>query len=439
VPAVPSRLVSLRRPVEFRFDEETIVAEKGEPIAFALVASGRFALSRSPKLHRPHGPYCLRGGCDGCVARVNGEPNVMTCLVPCEGGETVATQNVLGSRRVDLMQVTDWFFPEGIDHHHFLAGMPAASFVVQKLARHLAGVGRLPDKVREQPGRAQREEVDVLVVGAGPAGLAVALDIGSHRGVRMLVVDDGVAPGGSLRARGAAVPDVSGMRLYERTTAVGVYDDEVLLVRGDQPIVVRARALVLATGTHDGVLSFPGNDLPGVLSARAGALLARHAILLGPRVAIWGEGPYTRAFLEAARGQAEALVLPATASVAAEGNLHVSSIAVSEGGDGGRPSELGARPRHPPRRAWRRHPVDALLIEAPGAPSFELAEQAGANVVFDPNRGGYVPVTDVRGRALGSVWCAGELSGTGPDLSTIKQQAGLVARDVLASLASALR
>src|ERR1051325_10226045 len=140
-----SRLSLPRHPVELDFDREPTVAEEGEPIAFALIASGKVALSRSPKLHRPHGPYCLRGGCDGCILRVNGEPNVMTCLVPCRGGERVETQNVLGSRKMDLMQATDWFFPRGIDHHHFLAGVPAASYVVQKIARHVAGLGRLPD------------------------------------------------------------------------------------------------------------------------------------------------------------------------------------------------------------------------------------------------------------------------------------------------------
>ena len=80
------------------------------------------------------------------------------------------TQNVLGSRKVDLLQVTDWFFPQGIDHHHFMAGVPAASFVVQKVARHVAGLGRVPEEPHPD-GTARREEVDALVVGAGPAGL----------------------------------------------------------------------------------------------------------------------------------------------------------------------------------------------------------------------------------------------------------------------------
>src|SRR5689334_12132285 len=57
--AMARRLHPPRHPVEFELDGETIVAEKGEPLAFALIAAGQVALCRSPKLHRPHGPYCL--------------------------------------------------------------------------------------------------------------------------------------------------------------------------------------------------------------------------------------------------------------------------------------------------------------------------------------------------------------------------------------------
>src|SRR4051794_40760480 len=101
------RLAPPAHPVELELDGEILVAEKGDPLAFALLAAAKVARSRSPKPHRPHGPYCLRGGCDGCLARVNGEPNVMTCRVPCVGGEHIETQNVLGTRKVDLLQVTD--------------------------------------------------------------------------------------------------------------------------------------------------------------------------------------------------------------------------------------------------------------------------------------------------------------------------------------------
>jgi sarcosine oxidase subunit alpha len=412
-----SRLHPPRHPVEIELDGETIVAEKGEPIAFALVAAGHVALCRSPKLHRPHGPYCLRGGCDGCLLRVNGEPNVMSCLVPCQGGEKVSSQNVLGSRRVDLMQATDWFFPRGIDHHHFLAGVPAASYVVQKIARHVAGLGKIPDEPRPI-GTARRLELDVLVVGAGAAGLAVALALRASRSrPSVLVVDDGAHPGGSLLARGAPLPDLSSLDLYDRTTAAGVYEREVLLVRETEAIVVRPKLLVLATGAHDGVLPFAGNDLPGVIAARAAALLAQHDILIGERVGILGSGPYASAFLEHLGSRVKAVSVPLGASIIAEGRARLTAITVS-----------GEGPPHAKRA--HRHEVDALLVEAPGAPSFELAEQAGARVTFDAARGGYVPVADENGRALPWLWCAGELAGTGSSLSAIEEQARRVAADV---------
>ncbi|HKQ69413.1 MAG TPA: 2Fe-2S iron-sulfur cluster-binding protein [Polyangiaceae bacterium] len=401
--------------MEFDFDGESIVAERGEPLAFALIAADKLSLARSPKLHRPHGPYCLRAACDGCLARVDGEPNVFTCMTPCFGGERVETQNVLGSRKMDLLRATDWFFPQGIDHHHLLAGVPAASFVMQKLARHVAGLGRLPDETRPR-GQARRLKIDVLVVGAGPAGIAVTRELAGS-GLEVLLIDDGLVPGGSLLARNLAVPDLTGSTVWSRTTAAGVYERDVLLVRDDEAVLASPRALVLATGTHDGVLPFAGNDLPGVASARAGALLARHGIAIGRRVAVWGRGPYATSFLERTRGNVEAEVVPESANIAAEGHGRLTGVTVSER-----------------RGQKKRLEVDALLVEALGSPAFELAAQAGASVAFDATHRGYLPAKGEHGNAGEGLWCAGELAGTGTDPRAIEAQARAAAREVLRAL-----
>ena len=58
----PAASRPLGDPVEITLDGETLVAEQGEALAFALLAADKLALSRSPKLHRPRGPSCLRGG-----------------------------------------------------------------------------------------------------------------------------------------------------------------------------------------------------------------------------------------------------------------------------------------------------------------------------------------------------------------------------------------
>ncbi len=125
-------------------DGEPVVAERGEPAAVALLAAGHLALARSPKFHRPRGPACLRAACDGCLARVDEVPNVMTCRVPSTEGLRIETQNVVGSKDTDLLRMADWFFPEGMNHHELFAGVPGVQRVLQGFARRVAGLGRLP-------------------------------------------------------------------------------------------------------------------------------------------------------------------------------------------------------------------------------------------------------------------------------------------------------
>ena len=127
-------------------DGEPVQVERGEMLAGGLVAAGRWLLARSPKLHRARGPSCLRGACDGCTARVNGVPNVMTCLVNAAEGDSVETQNVLGSRDLDLYEATDVLFPQGFDHHRLLAGA-GTSRLLTHFARRMSGLGVLPEAV----------------------------------------------------------------------------------------------------------------------------------------------------------------------------------------------------------------------------------------------------------------------------------------------------
>ena len=257
------RLRPPRDPVTLHFDGETVVAERGEPAAVALLAAGHSVLARSPKFHRPRGPACLRAACDGCLARVDGEPNVMTCRVPAAEGTRIETQNVVGSRDTDLLRMADWFFPEGMNHHELFAGVPGVQRVMQAFARRVAGLGKLPQEVAlgargvaadgGRAGRRRGRRRDDGRGGARPAGTQ-----GRGRGRRP-------AWGGSLRALpgGARVgagprsvrgcPDVRAAspfacgRLRRRST------DEDVLVAGLEGIeVVSARTLVLAPGPTTG-------------------------------------------------------------------------------------------------------------------------------------------------------------------------------------------
>ena len=392
-----SRIRTLSDPVSITHDGEPLLVERGEMLAGALVAAGRLLLARSPKLHRPRGPYCLRGACDGCTARVNGVPNVMTCLVPAHAGDRIETQNVLGSRKFDLYEATDLLFPQGFDHHRFLAGA-GTSRLLTSFARRMSGLGQLPDAALPVVA-ATRREVDVLIVGAGAAGLSAAAVLGR----RALLVDDGLALGGSLAAldpghaaRLVQAAREAGARIEHSTTALLLSREPgtdpkraitALLEGPERASEVRCRFVLVASGAHDPTPGFGNNDLPGIFSARAALKMLRSGISIGPRVALVGDGRFARAFTEARR-QVGVFRFEAERVRRAKGQHGVTRLVYEEAG---KAKEIV---------------VSAIAVDGFGAPSTELLGQLGTRLRFDPERG-YLPELSADGLATDGVFAAG--------------------------------
>jgi sarcosine oxidase subunit alpha len=423
-----TRRRELQDKVMVSLDGRELPAERGEPLAAAFLAAGEKILARSPKLHRPRGAACFRGDCDGCIARVDGVPNVMLCRRRCTGGETVLAQNVLGSRQRDLMRLTDWFFPNGIDHHHLLAGIPGAGSVMQTFARQMAGIGRLPDQV-EAAKACTQSEVQVLVLGGGLAGAAVTAELLS-RGLSVKVLDEGGQlaefPGSieSLRTTTQELCDRVAPH-HLRGTAVGVFDDTVLVdvhtATGSSSgaELIRASALVFATGAHDGVLCTEGNDLPGVMSSRAAVRLASFGVVADGPVVIVGGGPWSDA-LRAELGKQSIRQISEEELDAVLGSSEVKGVRLKHG-----------------------ETLDAVLVcvELAASPSFELGAQAGAATKRCP--GGFAIDVDADGRARLSedahfhypngLWALGECTGSPFDDELIRQQAGRLARALAAT------
>jgi sarcosine oxidase subunit alpha len=414
------RTRALIDPVTIQLEGQPLAAERGEPVAVALIAAGHLALARSPKFHRPRGPSCLRGACDGCLARVDDEPNVMTCRMPAAEGMRIEAQNVVGSKDTDLLRVADWFFPEGMNHHELFAGVPGLQRVLQGFARRVAGLGRLPGHVRP-PQMAKRREVDALVVGAGPAGMAAALALAA-RGRHVEVVDDDLTWGGGARilllagdgawarpveAFGGAIA-ASRLEVKLRTTAAGIYGDDVLLAgdEGGAIEVVQASTLVLAPGAHDAALAFEGNDVPGVLSARAGCGLMARGVTPGARVVVASTdrgGPFGRAY--AAADPAAVVVRGTPRRVSGSARVRGVTMSTAAG--------------------EQRLKCDALLIDAPGAPAYELCEQAGAELSHE--RRGFVVRTGPGGRVREGVFAIGEVTGAPLDPEALARAAQALA------------
>lgn len=414
----------LEHPVTITLDGSEIRAERGEPVAAALVAAERLVLARSPKFHRPRGPSCMRAACDGCLARVDGKPNVMTCMVAARDGMTIVSQNRLGAREADLLRMADWFFPEGMNHHELFAGVPGIQSVMQVFARRVAGLGRLPGEGADHtlPRRAFRRSADVVVVGGGPAGMAIATRLANaKRSVEVL--DDQLGLGGSTSAlHGAAAEAFApirdsfvkllakrAIRARPETVAGGLFERDLLVVGPDGAEILETKTLVIASGAHDGVLAFEGNDVPGVMSARAGCVLLAHGASAGEKIVIVespGGGPF---------GAIYAAAVPKAKLVRGE-------PVIVKGAS--RPKSVVVRGLDGKDQSF---PCDAVLIDAPRSPAYELAEQAGARLFHEPR--GYVVQTDA-GRIADGVFAVGELAGTPLDARAMTAEADRVAASI---------
>lgn len=80
------------RKVTFTFEGKTLEGYEGESVAAALHANGVRVLHESEVKHRPRGLFCAIGNCSSCMMKVDGVPNVRTCVEPLREGLRVERQ-----------------------------------------------------------------------------------------------------------------------------------------------------------------------------------------------------------------------------------------------------------------------------------------------------------------------------------------------------------
>ena len=399
-------------------DGAAVAAVEGEPLAVALLAAPSLTLARSAKYHRPRGAMCLRGDCDGCLVRVDGVPNVMACQTPVRAGMVVQSQNAFPTAGLDVLRVTDWFFPSHLDHHHLLVGFGSAlNRTMQVFARRMSGLGNLPDAVASFP-RAETVTVDALVVGAGTSGVACANAI-ARGGATVLLVEEREGAGGVRRDDplddGAYPACEPGVQVRYGAGAVAAWADETLVLDEGRGVTVRARARVFATGCRESVGTFPQNDVPGVFTARAFALALCHGVLLGERVALVGDGPFARA-IAASLGERVAR-WPGATVVAAVGSRVVRGATLREAD-----------------REWTVK-CDALVVEGELGAAYELPGQAGARVLWSDARQCFVPASDADGATSSpGVYVTGSLRGGREDHGARARDGATVGARVLRDL-----
>lgn len=317
-------LIDRSTPMTFTFDGKSFTGFAGDTVASALLANDVRLMGRSFKYHRPRGP--ISAGSEEANALIElrtgarREPNTRATVAELFDGLEAASQNKIGSLKFDLLAVNDLaspFFAAGFYYKTFMWPRAFWEKVYEPLIRRAAGLGslsKLPDPDAYDKGYLH---CDLLVVGAGPSGLAAALTA-ARAGAKVILADEDFRLGGRLLAETHGLDDAAAMewiaaleaefaslpnlRILRRTTVYGAFDHGIfgavervsdhLLTAGNAVRQthwrITAKRTVLAAGATERHIPFANNDRPGVMLA--GALRAyanRWAACPGTRVAIF--------------------------------------------------------------------------------------------------------------------------------------------------------
>jgi sarcosine oxidase, subunit alpha len=414
----PGELIDRGRELTFEFDGKPVRALEGDTIASALYAGGRRVFSRSFKYHRQRGLLCCAGQCPNCLVGVDGDPGVRACTEPAREGMQVRHLNATPSLDRDPMQVVDAvggpFTPPGFYYKTFKR--PRRLWpLYERMLRRAAGLGRAPEPRTERGWRTdyRRRHADVLVVGGGTAGLAAATQA-AQLGADVVLADEGPEPGGRLLERGsaeraralAAGAREAGVEVISPGTAIGLFDGLAAIWEGDTLHQIRAARHVIATGTVEQPLVFPGNDLPGVMLSRgARRLVAMYALAPGRRAVV---ATTSDEGLRAADALGEAGVEIAavadlrrgTTVVEAGGRRKVQAAVLATLDDGGNPVD----------GTEQTVGCDLLVVSGGAAPAGSLLLQAGGRTAYDPASAAFAVVDVPDG-----LHAAGEVAGLQAD------------------------
>ncbi|MCF8474065.1 MAG: sarcosine oxidase subunit alpha family protein [Emcibacter sp.] len=288
-------LIDRRKSLSFTFNGTRYKGYEGDSLASALLAEGVMVAGRSFKYHRPRGVFAADSQETNVIVQLETgaitEPNLKATQIELYEGLVARSVNCWPSARFDLgalIGLIKAFMPAGFYYKTF---MWPSWHLFESTIRRAAGLGLSP--IQPDPDRymVQHATCDLLVVGAGPAGL-MAADQASALGMRVILADDKKQSGGSLLWNGQEVGGEKGQvwaknkaqtikknllsQILNRTTVVGYYDHNFLLAieylpnaTGHSPRQklwkIRAGHVILATGSFERPLVYAGNDLPGTM------------------------------------------------------------------------------------------------------------------------------------------------------------------------------
>ncbi|MBL4628567.1 MAG: sarcosine oxidase subunit alpha family protein [Roseicyclus sp.] len=304
----PNRLeggqIDRTRPLNFTFDGKRMRGFAGDTLASALVANGVRLMGRSFKYHRPRGVFCAGSEEPNALVELRSgarqEPNTRATTAELYEGLDARSQNRWPSLKFDALAINDFLSPFLSAGFYYKTFMWPSAFwekVYEPIIRRAAGLGSIsfqPDPDSYDKGFLH---CDLLIIGAGPSGLAAALSAG-RAGARVILADEDFAIGGRLNAETFTIGDATGaewaaqtvaelatmttVRLMTRTTVIGSFDhgtygavervsDHLAEPAAGKPrqILWRiySKRALLCAGATERPIAFDNNDRPGIMLA----------------------------------------------------------------------------------------------------------------------------------------------------------------------------
>ncbi|MBO6519767.1 MAG: sarcosine oxidase subunit alpha family protein [Rhodospirillales bacterium] len=422
-------LIDRNLPIAFMFDGKPYQGFAGDTLASALMANGVGLVGRSFKYHRPRGIMTAGSSEPNALVTVGEdgrtEPNCRATTVELYDGLVARSQNRWPSLGFDVGEVNALLSPFlGAGFYYKTFMWPAALWekFYEPMIRRAAGLGRA--SYEPDPDHYEKcwAHCDLLVVGAGPAGLAAAMTA-AQAGARVIIADEQSGPGGSLLSDrreigGAPAPtfaakisaelaSMANVTVLSRTTVFGWYDDRVFgavervqkhvsVPAADKPVErlwrIVAKQCVLASGAEERPLVFGGNDRPGVMMADAArTYVNRYGVAAGSRVAVFtnNSSAYCAARDMEANGiDVAAIIDPRAETPDYDGQARVMANARVVGTRGWRGLTGITVQRGGEQETI---PVDALLMSGGWNPIVSLACQRGAKPRWSDDHVAFLP------------------------------------------------
>ena len=318
-------LINRDKPIEFKFNGKKYIGYEGDTLASALLANGIHLIGRSFKYHRPRGFF--GAGVDEPNAKmqveINGcsEPNINATEIELVNGLSASSQNCWPSVNFDIGAINNFlnrFFPAGFYYKTFMWPKSFWYRVYEPFIRKAAGLGVASLEKDKERYEHKYEYCDLLVTGSGPAGLASAY-AAAKNGAKVILAEDKPRYGGTLLTDDVTIDNLSGKDWSEkiiselkempnvivknRSQVFGYYDHNMMVMferTGDhlekkpkytprqRLWYIRAKEVLLSTGSIERPIVFGNNDTPGVfLSAAAKEYMKVYGVLIGKKPIIF--------------------------------------------------------------------------------------------------------------------------------------------------------